>query len=69
MLSGEKCCGHIRERLNYLATVTRCMFGGVKVRFSNLTTQYQLSSMVVAVLCCGAVLLSVILVHCGKWME
>lgn len=35
-----------RQRLRHLATMTRSVCGGVKVRFSNLRTPQQLSSMV-----------------------
>lgn len=38
------------------------------MRLSHLRTSYKLSCMVGAVSCCGAVSLSVILLHYTKWM-
>lgn len=47
----------------------RGMFGKLKVRFSNLTTLYQVLSMVVVASSPGVVLLLVVLVHFTKCQE
>lgn len=49
--SEEKFYGQTRKNLSSLATMTRGMFSGVKVRLLNLQSLYQLSSIVV-VACC-----------------
>lgn len=54
----------VRQGLNYLAKMTRRIFGGVKVMLSNLRTLYQLLSMVAVASCAGAVFPLVVVV-CG----
>lgn len=61
-----------RPRLNYLATMTRGMFGGAKMRSLNLRTLHQLLSMVSMVVVASssaAALLPVVPVYCIKWLE
>lgn len=40
--------------MSYLTKMIRGMFGGIKVRFSNIRTLYQLSSKVVVASCSAA---------------
>ena len=56
--SGGKFCGQMKQKFSYLATMTRDMFGGDKVRPLTPRTPY-LPSSVVVVLCSGPVLLPV----------
>lgn len=55
-----------RQRLSYLTTMAKGMFGGIKMRLSNLKTLNQLFSMAVVASRSGAVLIVVLLVHCTK---
>lgn len=55
MSSGEKFYGQMRQKLSYLSTITRSVFGGLKIRISDLRTLNQPSMLVVALMLWGCV--------------